>query len=253
MTTTTKRQTEHLATTLALEGYATGRRLEAIIAAEKALRTDPRCPEALLVVMDQDEVRQLVSSDYVRLGLSKAVLDESERRLNRCKRRPDENDPGERKVMESAFRRAAKVYAACLSELGHHGEAGQVYLSLTRRLPAEGREAAYLRAILDLRHGDRAGFARHRRNLAGDEHPNWIFADILATLIDGDPKAARTKLTAVAGSLGYVGRVLCSPDDPSVIETREEAAWAGSEIHRLWRSQPTACRWLEQELTELGC
>lgn len=253
MTTTTKRQTEHLATALALEGCATGRRLEAIIAAEKALRTDPRCPEALLVVMDQDEVRQLVSSDYVRLGLSKAVLDESERRLNRCGRRPDENDPGERRVMESAFRRAARAYAACLSELGHHGEAGQVYLSLTRRLPAEGREAAYLRAILDLRHGNRAGFARHKRNLAGDEHPNWIFTDILATLIDGDPKAARTKLSAVAASLGYVGRVLCSADDPSVLETREEAAWAGSEIHRLWRSQPTACRWLEQQLDELGC
>lgn len=253
MTTMTQRQNEHLATALVLEGCETGRRLESIIAAEKALRTDPRCPEAMLVVMDQDEVRQLVSSDYVRLGLSKAVLDESERRLNRGKRRPDEEDPGERRVMESAFRRAAKAYAACLSELGHHGEASHVYSSLTRRLPAEGREAAYLTAILDLRHGNRAGFARLKRNLAGDEHPNWIFTDILATLLDGDPKAARTKLTAVAASLGYVGRVLCSTDDPSVMETREEAAWAGSEIHRLWRSQPTACRWLEQELDGLGC
>ena len=125
--------TQHLATALVLEGCETGRRLESIIAAEKALRTDPRCPEAMLVVMDQDEVRQLVSSDYVRLGLSKAVLDESERRLNRGKRRPDVEDPAERKVMESAFRRAAKAYAACLSELGHHGEASHVYSSLTNR------------------------------------------------------------------------------------------------------------------------
>ena len=49
------------------EGLVSGRALEEILGVEAALQIDPRCPDALIVLADQEEVRRLASAPILRM------------------------------------------------------------------------------------------------------------------------------------------------------------------------------------------
>lgn len=145
------------------EGLVSGRALEEILGVEAALQIDPRCPDALIVLADQEEVRRLASAPYVRLALAHLAHDEA---WDRVRARQKVMAPPKRDVFDMLearpYLRAATLLAGCLVETGHADLARGIYRRVMRQQPRDSMGARYLLAILDVRTGDDASFERRR-------------------------------------------------------------------------------------------
>lgn len=232
------------------EGLESGRALEEILSVEAALRIDPRCPDALIVLADQEEVRRLASAPYVRLALAHLAHDEA---WDRVRARQKAMAPPKRDVFEMLearpYLRAAILLAGCLVETGHADQARGIYRKVMRQQPRDSIGARYLLAILDARTGDYAALERRRKEFDGDEHPAWVLTELLVAHRHGD--AERTSKALEIARRRYP-EIVAMVADTADADRSEALEWRSSELHALWRANPPAQRWLRALLGGAG-
>jgi hypothetical protein len=230
------------------EGLVSGRALEEILGVEAALQIDSRCPDALIVLADQEEVRRLASAPYVRLALAHLAHDEA---WNRVRARQRVMSPPKRDVFDMLearpYLRSAILLAACLVETGHADLARGIYRRVMRQQPRDSMGARYLLAILDVRSGDDAAFDRRRAQFEGDEHPAWVLTELLVAHRRGDAERMGKALEIARRRYPEIVAMVADIADADRTGALE---WRSSELHALWRANPPAQRWLRGVLGE---
>lgn len=230
------------------EGLVSGRALEEILGVEAALQIDSRCPDALIVLADQEEVRRLASAPDVRLALAHLAHDEA---WNRVRARQRVMSPPKRDVFDMLearpYLRSAILLAACLVETGHADLARGIYRRVMRQQPRDSMGARYLLAILDVRSGDDAAFDRRRAQFEGDEHPAWVLTELLVAHRRGDAERMGKALEIARRRYPEIVAMVADIADADRTGALE---WRSSELHALWRANPPAQRLLRGVLGE---